>query len=89
MTTMYGQMRSEKAAEERAACRQIVKEIGNYGVTQRQAMFIIYLLALELENVEHMRSITALVKDAGGDELFLVERDGAEIEGGSDGKIDV
>ena len=34
----------------------------DYGVNQRQVMMLIYLLGMELECVEHMRSVTALVK---------------------------
>jgi hypothetical protein len=76
--TRYGQMQAEKHAEENEACRQIVKEINNFGVTQRQVLMVIYLLATELENVDQMRTITRQVRELGGDELFLIgvaERD--------------
>lgn len=69
--TLYGQAQSEKRAEENATCRQIVREIGNFGVSQRQMLLIIHLLASELENVEHMRAITRLVRDLDSD-LFLI-----------------
>jgi len=61
--TSYGKTEIEKKAEENDACRKIVHEIMNFGVSQRQVMFLIYLLGLELESVEHMREITAFVKE--------------------------
>jgi len=77
----YGQMQSEKRAEENKHCRQIVQEINlQGGLTQRQTMVLIYLLASELENVDQMRAITKLVRELGGEDLFII--------GGPDGAID-
>jgi len=45
-----------------AAAREIVQEIMNFGVNQRQILQIINLLALELEDNNLMRSITDLCK---------------------------
>lgn len=70
-TIRYGQLASERLAEENEECRKIVREISLFGVSQRQQMMIIYLLALELDDVERMRAITKLVKDIAGSELFL------------------
>lgn len=42
-------------------CREIVREIKSFGVSQRQLLFIIDLLALELENNEATRAIKAAV----------------------------
>lgn len=70
----YGQTDSEKLAQEKQVCRQIVKEIGNFGISQRQQMFIIYLLSLELENVEHMQELTAAIREMAGESLFIVDR---------------
>ena len=70
--TLYGQAQSEKRAEENEGCRQIVKEINNFGITQRQTLLLIHLLASELENIEHMRAITRLVRELGGADLFLI-----------------
>lgn len=68
---MYGQLQSEKVAEENLVCRQIVQEISRFGITQRQTLLLIYLLALELENVEKMQTVTSIVKEIGGTELFI------------------
>lgn len=68
---LYGQTQSEKRADENNVCRQIVREVNNFGITQRQTLLLIYLLATELENIEQMKSITKLVRQLGGDELFV------------------
>ncbi len=67
----YGQAKSEKLTEENQACRQIVKEINHFGVTERQRLLIIYLLGLEVEDAERMRSITTLVRDMAGSDIFI------------------
>lgn len=71
--TKYGQLQSEAMAEENRVCRQIVRNVSEFGVTERQRLMIIYLLALELEDTERMQVITQTVKDVGGD-AFLVSR---------------
>lgn len=71
----------DKVLSENLLCRKIVKEISLFEVTQRQRLFIIYLLALELENVELMRSIVELVHDSGQDDIFVTQL------GDDDGKI--
>jgi len=45
----------------RDECREIVKEIKEFGVSQRQLLYTIYLLSLELENIEAMRNIAKVV----------------------------
>ena len=49
-------------ANKRNECREIVKEIKSFGVSQRQLLYLIYLLSLEIENRETMQ---ALVKAVG------------------------
>jgi hypothetical protein len=48
--------------EKRMICRDIVKEINHFGVEQRQKLYLIYLLALELENRDAMLAIVQAVK---------------------------
>jgi len=72
-TVRYGRMKSEVRAEENDVCRKIVREIGDFGVTQRQTLYVIYLLAMELEDPEQMRSLTEHVRELGGHELFLAD----------------
>lgn len=69
----YGQTQSEKIAEEKLSCRQIMNEISNFGVSERQKLFLIYLLAMELENVEHMQELSAHVRDLSSD-MFLIDQ---------------
>jgi len=51
----------ELAPNKRQECRNIVKEIKEFGVTQRQLVYIIYLLSLEVENLDMMKAITKIV----------------------------
>jgi hypothetical protein len=50
--------------KKRHECREIVKEIKQFGVNQRQILFLIDLLALELENNDQMRRIRAAVVES-------------------------
>lgn len=47
--------------KQRHECREIVREIKSFGVNQRQMLFLIDLLALELEDNDAMRRIRAAV----------------------------
>jgi len=51
----------ELPKEKRQTCREIVAEIKNFGVNQRQILFLIQLLAMELENNEAMKTIVRAV----------------------------
>lgn len=61
----YGQTESEKLAEEKQVCRQILAEINKFGINQRQSMFLIYLLASELEDIDAMQSLCAAIREVG------------------------
>ena len=50
-------------AHKRMECRNIVAEIKKFGVNQRQILYTIYLLALELEDNATMKAITKAVGD--------------------------
>ena len=62
--------------EKRMECRTIVQEIKNFGITgQRQLLYLIYLLALEIEDPNTMKSIIGIVKTSRkdlGDEKKLI-----------------
>ena len=60
----YGKTESEIDAEKSFKCRQIVKEILNFGVTEDQKLNIIYLMALELEDRDKMLRISKVTKSA-------------------------
>ena len=72
---IYGQLTSEKFAKENEECRKIVKEILNVGLTQRQQMFLIYLLSMELENMEYVQTMTNVIKELSGDEIFISKKE--------------
>ena len=48
---------------EAAKCREVVQEILDFGVNQRQLLIIIKLLALELEDNGLMKNIAASIDD--------------------------
>jgi len=72
---VYDQLKSEKFAQENEDCRKIVKEILNIGLTQRQHMFLIYLLTLELEDINYVKNITDVIKEIAGNEIFISRSD--------------
>lgn len=72
--TMYGQLKSEKVAEENETCRKIVREVAHFGVSERQRLMLIYLLALELENTAVMQAITTQVREL-SDEMFIIDQE--------------
>lgn len=47
----------ELKKEARQTCRDIVLEIKRFGVSQRQMIYLIYLLSLELEDTDLMKLI--------------------------------
>jgi|TARA_Y100000310_G_scaffold328808_1_gene397549 hypothetical protein len=66
----------EKAQDdllEKQECREIVKKIMDFGVSQRQIVETINLLSLELENREQMNSIREAIKEIKGDSLIITK----------------
>lgn len=47
--------------EKRQTCREIVKEINKFGVTERQKLYLIQLLALELSDINLIKKITLAI----------------------------
>jgi hypothetical protein len=58
----YGKSDTELAVDARATAREIVQEVLNFGVSQQQILYIVYLLALELEDRDAMLTISNSVK---------------------------
>ncbi len=48
---------------ERVECREIIRKINEYGVTQRQLLIMINMLALELENRTYMLQLVDITSD--------------------------
>lgn len=53
----FGKTAAEKDAEQSLICRQIVREIFSFGVTQPQMLKIIRLISLELEDRDIMLKV--------------------------------
>lgn len=68
---LYGEMQSEKLAADNKVSHQIVSEINQFGVNDRQRWLIIYQLALEFENVQDMKDLSSFVKEKKGSEIFI------------------
>lgn len=77
MTTAayYGTLQSEKLAEENQVAREIVREINNFGINERQRWLVIYFLALELENIQDLKSLTEFIKEHKQSVVFLSGKD--------------
>jgi len=58
---LYGKTPEEKSASEKLECRDIVRTIMDYGVSQQQLLHICKLLSLELEDGNAMKRISNLV----------------------------
>jgi hypothetical protein len=61
----YGKTDSDLHVEKMHACREIVKEILDFGICEKQKLQIIKLMALELENRDVMNEIISIVKQDG------------------------
>lgn len=59
----YGKLTAEKLAEENLIARNIVKEINNFGISERQKCLIMYYLSLELEDIEKAQSFSSFLKE--------------------------
>lgn len=51
----------ELPKDKRQTCRDIVKEIKEFGVNQRQILFLIQLLTMELENRDALQAISKAI----------------------------
>lgn len=63
MTEIIGKTNADKLAEENKIARQIVSEIANFGISDRQRWLIMYYLCLELEDVDKMQEVSAFLKE--------------------------
>lgn len=77
----YGQLKSEKIAEENDVCRNIAKEISQFGITERQRLFLIHTLAMELEDVQVMLELTACIKELTKSNIFLSTQEDEKVSG--------
>jgi len=78
MTEVYGQLKSEKLAEESNVAHQIVNEINHFQISDRQRWLIMYYLALEAENVDEMKQMVDFIKELKGDTILISRVYGSE-----------
>lgn len=71
MSGIYGQLESEKLAADSKVAHEIVREINQFGINDRQRWLIIHYLALEIENIDEMKELTGFVKEFKGKDLFI------------------
>lgn len=64
---LYGMSNDKHVLEESQEAREIVKKIVEYGVTQKQLLYIIYDLAMNLEKDEDTKKITNACKEIAGE----------------------
>jgi len=63
MIELYGKSNADKLVEENLVARKIVKEIADFGISDRQRCLIMYYLSLELEDIEKSQIISLFLKD--------------------------
>jgi len=74
---LYGETEEEKLIQEKQHCRLIVKEILDFGVSERQKYQIIKLMSENLEDYNHMKRLAGMI-----DELTVT--DVGDLLGGKD-----
>lgn len=72
-SNLYGQIQAEKLASDIQICREIVKEIGDFGINDKQRITLINLLAMELENNNLSREIVKLIRESEDNMRLSVE----------------
>lgn len=68
MVTTYGKLDAEESIEERIECREIVKGLRDYGVSQLQVKYLIKFLAQDLEERELMITLVNTINASLGHE---------------------
>lgn len=84
-SNLYGQLPSEKMAEDSKVAHEIVREVNNFGISDRQRWLTIYYLAMELENISEMQELTGYIREVKGDNLFISKIFGSEEKGKNNG----
>jgi hypothetical protein len=75
----YDNSKVSQVAKQLQACRDIVREIDNFGINEIQRTQVIYLLSLGLENREAMLDISAAAKKHLGNPLEDAEKTQLEV----------
>lgn len=75
----YGKSKVHRVAERLQQCRDIVREIENFGIDDMQRMQIINLLSLGLEKREALEQISSVIKLHLGSPLEEAEKTQLEV----------
>ncbi len=75
----FNNSKVSQVAKQIQACRDIVREIDNFGINELQRTQVIYLLSLGLENREAMLEISAAAKKYLGNPLEDAEKTQLEV----------
>ena len=76
MSEKFGSTESEERLQKVLVCRDIVKTIVQYGVSQEQILLIIQFLGYELEKHEQMLEVVGLTKELLGSYESLLTKVG-------------
>lgn len=68
----YGVSDDEQTLKESLESKDIVKAIMDHGVSQRQIMFILHDLTMQLENNDHIKRITSLLEEIAEEKSNLI-----------------
>lgn len=60
-TKQFGASEEEKNIKDKAKAREIVQTVLDYGVNQTQITQMIYLLSMELDNIDLMKQIANII----------------------------
>tara|TARA_R110001592_G_scaffold63265_1_gene193644 strand:- start:1000 stop:1233 length:234 start_codon:yes stop_codon:yes gene_type:complete len=63
-TKSFGTSEEEETIEDKIKSREIVQSVLQYGVNQKQIEQLIYLFAMELENVNLMKELTQTINQS-------------------------
>lgn len=63
MSEKFGTSGSDSDVEKILVCREIVKKIVDFGVTQEQLLLIIQFLGYELENHDQMVEVVGMTRE--------------------------
>ena len=62
--TTFGTSKEEETIEDNIKSREVVQSVLQYGVNQKQIEQLIYLFAMELENVTLMKELTQTINQS-------------------------
>ena len=62
--TTFGTSKEEETIEDNIKSREVVQSVLQYGVNQKQIEQLIYLFAMELENVTLMKELTQRINQS-------------------------